>query len=363
MSARAARIRKLNDSIVNRIAAGEVVERPASVVKELVENAIDAGARTIDVVIRDGGKSQIVVTDDGHGMEPDDLALALQRHATSKLADEHLVEIRTLGFRGEALPSIAAVSRMMLTSRPPNADSAWRLTVVGGAVTGPEPAPGLIGTRVEIGDLFFNTPARLKFMRSDRREQEIIAETLKRLALAHPEVEFTLRPEGRELVFRTQPTLDPAAARKARIVSVMGREFEDNAIEVIGEREGATLEGWIGLPTLNRSDSRLQFLFVNGRPVQDPLLRGSLRAAYSDLLFHDRQPLAALYLTLPAAAVDVNVHPAKTEVRFRDAALVRGLVVGGLKRALAEHGHRSARTTSFAALGQSPRDHMASTNP
>ncbi len=353
MSATGSRIRRLDERIVNRIAAGEVVERPASVVKELVENAIDAGARTVEVTIRAGGKSEILVTDDGHGLARDDLVLALERHATSKLSDEQLVEISTLGFRGEALPSIAAVSRMTLTSRRPQDDTAWRLIVTGGNALRPEPSAGITGTRVEIRDLFFNTPARLKFMRSDRREQEIIAETLKRLALAHPEIGFVLRSEGRDVAYHHHPELDPSAARKIRIVSVMGRDFEENALDVLGERDGVRLEGLIGLPTHSRRDSRLQFLFVNGRPVQDMLLRGALRAAYSDLLFHDRQPLAALYLTLPAHAVDVNVHPAKSEVRFRDAAQVRGLIVGALKRALAEHGHRSARTSSFADLGSS----------
>jgi DNA mismatch repair protein MutL len=344
-------IRRLPESVANRIAAGEVVERPASVVKELVENAVDAGAGRVEVALEAGGRALVLVADDGCGMAPGELPLALERHATSKLADERLVRISTLGFRGEALPSIAAVSRLRLVSRTAAMAEAWALAVTGGEAAGaPEPAAGPVGTRVEVRDLFYRVPARLKFLRSERGEAEAAEEAVRRLALARPELAFSFQLDGRA-AWRAEPAGELFHdALLHRLAAVMGREFVANAVEVDAEREEMRLRGFVGLPTFSRRDARAQHLFVNRRPVQDRLLKQALRAAYSDLLFHDRQPVAALFLELPPEAVDVNVHPAKAEVRFRDPGLVRGLVVGALKRALAEHGHRSA-AVSGAALG------------
>ena len=343
-------IRRLPESVANRIAAGEVVERPASVVKELVENAIDAGAGRIEVTLEQGGRTLIAVVDDGAGMTAEDLPLALQRHATSKLADDQLIRIATLGFRGEALPSIASVARLRLVSRTQAMSEAWALAVTGGEVGAAVPAAGACGTRVEVRDLFFKVPARLKFLRTDRSEAEAALETVRRLALARPEIAFSCRVDDRPL-WRVEPRAGLfEAALPHRLAAVMGREFLENALELDALREGIGLKGYVGLPTFSRRDGRQQHLFVNRRPVQDRLLKQALRAAYSDLLFHDRQPLAALFLELPPELVDVNVHPAKAEVRFRDAGLVRGLVVGGIKRALAEHGHRSA-SASATMLG------------
>ncbi len=344
-------IRRLPEGIVNRIAAGEVVERPASVVKELVENAIDAGAGRIDVTADGGGLELIQVADDGLGMAEDELPLAVERHATSKLADDQLVRITSLGFRGEALPSIGAVSRLRLVSRPAEASSAAELLVSGGVVDGPRPAAGGRGTRVEVRDLFYKTPARLKFLKTPRTELEAVADTLRRLALARPEIGFTLTADGRE-VLRLEPLsglFSDVALERAG--AVIGRDFRANALLIEAERDGARLVGLAGLPTLSRNHGRHQFLAVNRRPVQDRLLKGALRAAYSDLLFHDRQPVAALFLEVPTEAVDVNVHPTKAEVRFREPATVRGLIVGGLRRALAEHGHRASTSVGTAALG------------
>jgi DNA mismatch repair protein MutL len=344
-------IRRLPEAVANRIAAGEVVERPASVVKELVENAIDAGATRIEVALEAGGRSLVLVSDDGCGMAAEDLLLAVERHATSKLQDDQLVRITTLGFRGEALPSIASVSRLRLVSRRAAMDEAWALEVTGGECGAPQPAAGARGTRVEVRDLFFKVPARLKFLRSDRSEAEAAEEVVRRLALARPELAFALQVDGRP-AWRAEPAGELFAdALLHRLGTVMGREFVANAIQIDAEREGIGLEGFVGLPTFSRKDARQQYLFVNRRPVQDRLLRQALRAAYSDLLFHDRQPVAALFLALPPELVDVNVHPAKAEVRFRDPGLVRGLVVGALKRALAEHGHRSAAGPATGALG------------
>ena len=335
-------IRRLPEAVANRIAAGEVVERPAAVVKELVENAVDAGATRIEVALESGGKALIQVTDDGCGMAADELLLAVERHCTSKLADEQLQKITTLGFRGEALPSIGAVARLRLVSRTTAMGEAWSLAVEGGAVGAVMPASGAPGTRVEVRDLFYKVPARLAFLRGDRAEAEAAEEALRRLALARPELAFALTVDGRA-AFRAEPAAGLFADRLLhRLAAVLGREFVANAIEIEAERDGIRLTGFAALPTYSRRDGRGQHLVVNRRPVQDRLLKQALRAAYADLLFHDRQPLAALFLDLPPELVDVNVHPAKAEVRFRDPALVRGLVVGALKRALAEHGHRAA---------------------
>ncbi len=335
-------IRRLPEAVANRIAAGEVVERPASVVKELVENAIDAGAMRIEVALEAGGRGLIQVTDDGAGMTAEELSLAIQRHCTSKLADEQLQRITTLGFRGEALPSIGAVARLRLVSRTVGMSEAWALAVEGGAVGAPAPAAGARGTRVEVRDLFFKVPARLKFLRADRTEAEAAEEAVRRLALARPDLGFALTVDGRPGLRLTPAAGLFADALLTRLAAVLGREFPANAIELEAEREGIRLTGFAGLPTFSRRDARGQHLFVNRRPVQDRLLRQAVRAAYADLLFHDRQPVAALFLDLPPELVDVNVHPAKAEVRFRDPTLVRGLIVGALKRALAEHGHRAA---------------------
>ncbi len=344
-------IRLLPETTINRIAAGEVVERPASVVKELVENAIDAGATRIDVVVRDGGRTFISVEDDGCGMTAEELTLAVERHATSKLADDDLLHIGTLGFRGEALPSIGAVSRLSLTSRPRDADSAWVVEVEGGRKSSPKPAALTAGTRIEVRDLFFATPVRLKFLKTERTEFSHVLETLNRLAMAHPEIGVTLGDGTRRAL--NLPAIPDGIldAQLERLAAIMGRDFADNALPVSAEREGIRLSGHIGLPTLNRSTAAMQFMFVNGRPVRDKLFFGAVRGAYRDFLASDRHPLIALFLELAPETVDVNVHPAKTEVRFRDAGLVRGLIVGSLKHALAEAGHRASTTVAAAALG------------
>ncbi|WP_421996946.1 DNA mismatch repair endonuclease MutL [Reyranella sp.] len=352
-------LRRLPSTLVNRIAAGEVVERPASAAKELVENAIDAGARRIAVSLKEGGRTFISVVDDGVGMTREELALAVERHCTSKLPDDDLDDIRTLGFRGEALPSIASVSRFTITSRPrpdrPGADSAWSLEIDGGAKGEPRPAAHPEGTRVEVRDLFFATPARLKFLKEPRTEASHVADALRRLAMAHPAVAFRLDSEGRTLIdlaAAAPSMLDaPDAARLQRLAAVMGREFADNALAIDANREGFRLTGFVGLPTLNRPTSQHQYLFVNGRPVRDKLLVGAVRGAYQDFLARDRHPMVALFLEAPPALVDVNVHPAKTEVRFRDAGIVRGLIVGALRTALAAAGHRASTTVADAALG------------
>ncbi|TWB35872.1 DNA mismatch repair endonuclease MutL [Nitrospirillum pindoramense] len=345
-------IRLLPETLVNRIAAGEVVERPAAAVKELVENALDAGAKRIDVTLRDGGKALIQVVDDGGGMAAEELSLAVERHATSKLPGDDLLNIHTLGFRGEALPSIGAVSRLTITSRQPGSDSAWALTVEGGAKGRPVPAAHPVGTRIEVRDLFYATPARLKFLKTTRTETDHAVDVVQRLAMAHPDVAFTVADEGRTpLRLPAQAaTLNGEDPLLARLGAIMGREFQENALPIDARREGVRLYGHIGLPTLNKNTAAGQYLFVNGRPVRDKLLLGAVRGAYADFLARDRHPLLALFLDIPCEDVDVNVHPAKTEVRFRDQGLVRGLIVGALKHALAGAGHRASTTVGQAAL-------------
>ncbi|MDA0367882.1 MAG: DNA mismatch repair endonuclease MutL [Proteobacteria bacterium] len=340
-------IRRLPEGTVNRIAAGEVVERPASVVKELVENAIDAGATRIDISMAGAGRDLIVVADDGVGMTRDELVLAIERHATSKLPDDDLVRIEHLGFRGEALPSIGSVSRMTLSSRARGSDAAWQLQVEGGRVSGPQPASLPGGTRIEVRDLFFATPARLKFLKTDRSEAASIAEIVKRLAMANPLVGFTLR-EGEREVFAYLSSSGADASRD-RLAAVMGRDFADNSVAVAVERDGVRLAGFAGLPTMNRGNAQAQYLFVNRRPVRDRLFTGAIRGAYQDLMSRHRHPVVALFLDLPPDAVDVNVHPAKAEVRFRDEQLVRGLIVSAVRRALAEAGHRASSTVAAEA--------------
>ncbi|MGE4218966.1 MAG: DNA mismatch repair endonuclease MutL [Alphaproteobacteria bacterium] len=344
-------IRRLPETVVNRIAAGEVIERPASAVKELVENSVDAGATHIEVAVRDGGKSLIAVADDGRGMTAEELALAVERHATSKLPSDDLLAIASLGFRGEALPSIGAVSRMAIMSRAEGTDAAFQIQLEGGVTSGPAPAALSRGTRVEVRDLFYATPARLKFLRGDRAETDQIVDTLERLAMAFPAVAFLLTADGRVRLDARASQGDLLDARLSRLSEIMGREFAENALVIDATREEIRLTGYAGLPTLNRASARQQFLFVNGRPVRDKLLAGAVRGAYADFLARDRHPLLALYLEVPDRAVDVNVHPAKAEVRFRDPGLVRGLIVGALKHALAAAGHRASTSISAAALG------------
>lgn len=350
-----ATLRRLPTNLVNRIAAGEVVERPASAVKELVENAIDAGARRIAVTLKEGGRTFLSVVDDGVGMTADEMTLAVERHCTSKLPDDDLTHIKTLGFRGEALPSIASVSRFVLTSRPAGADTAWSLEIDGGRRGEPKPAAHPAGTRVEVRDLFFATPARLKFLKEPRTESSHVADAMRRLAMAHPAIAFRLESEERTLIdlAAANPSLlDSAdAARLERLAAIMGREFADNAVAIDANREGFRLSGFAGLPTLNRPTGQHQYLFVNGRPVRDKLLAGAVRGAYQDFLARDRHPLVALFLEAPTDLVDVNVHPAKTEVRFRDPGIVRGLIVGALRTALSAAGHRASTTVADAALG------------
>lgn len=344
-------IRRLPESLVSRIAAGEVIERPGAAVKELVENAIDADARRIDVTVTDGGRTGIVVVDDGIGMTPEELRLAVERHATSKLASDDLLDIATLGFRGEALPSIGAVSRLSLTSRTGDAAAAWTLTVEGGTVGDMAPAGHPPGTRIEVRDLFYATPARLKFLKTERTEFGHAVDAVRRLALAHPGIAFSVGDGSREVVRAAARQEDLFAARLDRLGEIVGRDFVENAVPIRAERDGVTLSGYAGLPTFNRGNARMQFLFVNGRPVRDKLFGGAVRAAYQDLLARDRHPVVALFLELPARDVDVNVHPAKAEVRFRDSGLIRGLIVSALRHGLAEAGHRASTTVGQAALG------------
>ncbi|NOD76345.1 MULTISPECIES: DNA mismatch repair endonuclease MutL [unclassified Ruegeria] len=348
-------IRQLDDAAINRIAAGEVVERPASAVKELVENAIDAGATRIAIDIADGGKTLIRVTDDGCGISADDLPLALSRHATSKIDGSDLLNIHTFGFRGEALPSLGAVGRLTISSRVPGAEAA-QIHVAGGKMGAVKPAALRAGTVVELRDLFFATPARLKFMRTDRAETQAITDTVKRLAMAEPSVTFTLRDvsgggEGRVTFRADRENGDLFDALHARLARVIGREFAENALQIDATREGIRLYGYAALPTYSRGAAVAQYLFVNGRPVRDKMLTGALRAAYFDFLSRDRHPAAALFIDCDPTLVDVNVHPAKSEVRFRDPGVARGLIVSSLRHALAEAGHRASSTVANATLG------------
>jgi DNA mismatch repair protein MutL len=338
-------VRQLPEATVNRIAAGEVVERPASVVKELVENALDAGATRIDVLTDGGGRRLIRVTDDGEGMNRADLELAVDRHATSKLSGDDLLAIHTLGFRGEALPSIGAVARLIITTRHASEPHAWALEVDAGKKSQAKPAALSAGTTVEVRDLFYATPARLKFLKTDRSEAEAVREVVRRLAMSRPDVAFTLAGEERAPV-----AWAAAPDNLARLGDVLGADFRANAISIEAEREGVRLQGFAGLPTLSRANTLGQYLFVNGRPVRDKLLVGAVRAAYADYLPRDRHPLLALFVTLETREVDVNVHPAKTEVRFRDGTLVRGLIVRALKEALAREGQRAATTGGGATI-------------
>jgi DNA mismatch repair protein MutL len=356
-------VRQLSEAVVNRIAAGEVVERPASVVKELVENALDAGARRIDILTDGGGSRLVRVADDGEGMTRADLALAVERHATSKLADEDLVAIRTLGFRGEALPSIGAAARLAITTRHADEPHAWAIEVDAGVKSDLRPAALGQGTRADVRDLFFATPARLKFLKSDRTETEAVRDVVRRLAMSRPDVAFTLSGEERAPLHFAAVLAD-SAGRLVRLGDVLGAEFRANAVEVAAEREEVRIEGFGALPTLTRANSLGQYLFVNGRPVRDKLLLGAVRAAYADYLPRDRHPQLALFVSLPPTEVDVNVHPAKAEVRFRNAGLVRALIVHALKTALAREATRAATTggaATIAAFRGSPQPGRSAT--
>ncbi|SIQ75268.1 DNA mismatch repair protein MutL [Paracoccus thiocyanatus] len=345
-------IRQLDEAAANRIAAGEVVERPASAVKELVENALDAGAARVDIAIAKGGKALIRVSDDGCGMAAQDLPLALARHATSKIDGSDLLDIRSFGFRGEALPSLGAVGRLSITSRAAGHDGA-QIAVAGGRIGPVKPAAGNRGTMVELRDLFFATPARLKFLRSDRAETQAVAEAVRRLAMAEPYVAFTLtdEDEGRVLFRADAEQGELFGALQTRLARVMGRDFIDNALPIDATRDGITLTGFAALPTYSRGAAVAQHLYVNGRPVRDKLLTGALRAGYMDVLASGRHPAAVLFLTCDPHQVDVNVHPAKAEVRFREPGIARGLVVSALRHALAGAGHRASTTVAAAALG------------
>ncbi len=353
------RIRRLAEGTINRIAAGEVVERPASAVKELVENAIDAGARNVEIAIAGGGMNLIRIADDGIGMSADELKLAVERHATSKLprdgtGEDDLTSIATLGFRGEALPSIGAIARLSITSRAKGSADCFTIEVEGGTHKDLRPAPfegqGAHGTIVEVRDLFYATPARLKFLKSERAESAAVIEIVKRLALARADVGFRLATEERTVLKAAAEPGDLFDGRLRRLASVLGADFAENALPVDVARGDVRLTGYAGLPTFARGTAANQFLFVNGRPVRDKLLVGAVRGAYADVLARDRHPVVALFLDLPAHEVDVNVHPAKTEVRFRDAALIRGLIVSALKAALLAGGTRTATTVASSAL-------------
>ena len=345
-------IRRLPEHLVNKIAAGEVIERPASAVKELVENAIDAGASRVEVVIRDGGRALIAVSDDGCGMARDELVLACARHATSKLPDDDLTRIRSLGFRGEALPSIAAVSRLSLASRRRGAEDGWRLAVEGGRMAEPEPAALSHGTRVEVHDLFFATPARLKFLKAAPTEFGHITEVIQRLALGWPAIAFSLTDGARTTLRLAAAAGDLLESGLERVGQVMGREFRENAVPVAAERDGIRLRGYASLPTLNRRHATMQFMFVNGRAIRDKIVYGAVRGAYQDVLASDRHPLVVLFLDLPAEDVDVNVHPMKAEVRFREPGLIRGLIVSAVRAALGGAGPRVATTAADGLIAR-----------
>ena len=349
-------IRRLPETLINRIAAGEVVERPASALKELVENSLDAGARQVTVRLSGGGLDGIEVTDDGCGMRPDEIALALERHATSKLPDEHIELVATLGFRGEALPSIASVSRLTLESRPRESKEGWRRVVDHGTVTVEGPAALPPGTRIRVEDLFGKIPARRKFLRSARSEYAACLDVVRRLAMARPEVGFVLEHDGRRVL-----AVQPDESLPHRVAQLVARELADDGVVIELERGAARLSGVAGLPTFNRGVADHQYLFVNGRPVKDRLLVGAVRGAYADMLARDRHAVLALFLDIPPEDVDVNVHPAKTEVRFRDPAFVRGFIVSGLRHALDSAGQRSAQGPAAPAMANWQAEPIART--
>jgi DNA mismatch repair protein MutL len=361
-------IRQLSQVEINRIAAGEVIERPASAVKELVENAIDAGATSIEVIAQNGGLSYLRVADDGCGMDEADLGLCVERHATSKLEAGNLQDIRTLGFRGEALPSLGSVGRLRIATKRAGASRGAEIAVEAGKKSEVRPAAARTGTVVEVHGLFSATPARLKFMKSERAENAAITDVVKRLALACPDIGFSLTVGERASLSLARASADDENAIRQRLSRIMGREFAEEAGPVRLEREGFSISGFAGRPTLNRPDASLQFLFVNGRPVKDRLLLSALRGAYQDLVPRGRYPLAALFLTVPVEAVDVNVHPAKAEVRFRDASLVRSLVVSALLETLRRGasvtvGPLAGRPAPLSEAGPAPVQYRAPLRP
>lgn len=345
-------IRILPNNLVNQIAAGEVVERPASVIKELVENAIDAGATSIEINLVDGGKSLMIITDNGKGMSKEELELAVERHATSKLPDDNLFNINFLGFRGEALPSIASVARVTIVSRAKESENAWKIEVNGGEKSAPVPAAAQQGTRIEVRDLFYATPARLKFLKTAQGETGQCVDIVNRIALANPQIAFYLNDDGKKkIALQAQPG-DLFDARLKRLSEVVGREFGENSLLIDAQRENLRISGYVSLPTLNKANSLSQYLFVNNRPVRDKLLLGAIKGAYQDVLAANRYPMCALFFDIDPAYVDVNVHPAKAEVRFYDNALVRGLLVSAIRHALNEGSGRTSSTLSLADIVQ-----------
>lgn len=345
-------IRILPNNLVNQIAAGEVVERPASVLKELVENSIDAGATSIEVTLADGGKSLMIVADNGKGMSKDELPIAVERHATSKLPDDNLFNINFLGFRGEALPSISSVARLSITSRVQGAENAWKIEVNGGEKSEVMPAALSKGTRIEVRDLFYATPARLKFLKTAAAETGQCVDIMNRIALANPKISFYLNDEkGKKIALNAQQG-ELFDARLKRLSEVMGREFEENSFLIDAQRENLRISGFASLPTLNKANSLSQYLFVNNRPVRDKLLLGAIKGAYQDVLERNRYPMCALYFDIDPAYVDVNVHPAKAEVRFYDNALVRGLLVSAIRNALNQAGQRASNVMDVSAFVQ-----------
>lgn len=343
-------IRLLPNTLINQIAAGEVVDRPYSVVKELVENAIDAGATQIDIQVREGGTSYISIQDNGRGMDENDLIMAVERHATSKLPNDDLFNITSLGFRGEALPSIGAVSRLKITSRAEGCADAWHITVEGGVKSELTPASLPRGTHMEVRDLFFATPARLKFLKTPTTEMGYVTDVINRLAMAHPQIGFSLKDDRKTYLNVGTHAGNLDEIRLARLSHILGQDFSDNALSVLAQREGYTISGFAGLPTMNKGNASQQYLFVNGRYVKDKLLQGAIRGAYQDFLARDRHPFVVLFLDIAPNLVDTNAHPAKTEVRFREAGLVRGLIVSALKNALNAAGHRASTTVAQEAL-------------
>ena len=343
-------IRVLPSQLVNQIAAGEVIERPSSVVKELVENAVDAGALSIEVHLNDGGKTLITVADDGKGMSREELALAVERHATSKLPDDNLFHICFFGFRGEALPSIASVSRLSIVTRQKGDDNAWKIEVNGGEKSEIVPTSAVKGTRIEVRDLFYAAPARLKFLKTAASETANCVDVVNRIALAHPDIAFALYADGKKKLSYPASSGDLFASRLERMGAVMGKDFKENAILVDATRENLHISGYVSLPTLNKANSLSQFLFVNNRPVRDKLLLGAIKGAYQDVLAAGRYPMCALFFDLPPQDVDVNVHPTKAEVRFYDNQLVRGLLVSSLRSALARASNKTSNTLDLAQI-------------
>jgi len=364
-------IRRLSESLVNRIAAGEVIERPAAAVKELVENAIDAGATRISVVLREGGQALIQVADNGRGMSRDELLLAVERHATSKLPDDDLWNIQSFGFRGEALPSIGSVSRMTIMSRVRGGFEAWEIRIEGGEVSAPRPASLAEGTHIEVCDLFFATPARLKFLKTTRTEGDYAFEVVERLAMANPHIDFTWQEDDKRAIrfaveqqgVLSEDPLSQEGALRHRLSDALGAEFMENAAPITMERNDIRLTGFAGLPTMHKATARHQYLFVNGRPVRDRVLLSAVRGAYGDVLPSGRHPAAVLFLSVPPREVDVNVHPAKTEVRFRDTALVRGLIVMGIREALRDAGQFTASTLAPQAFQMLQAEGSAALQP